>query len=98
MILSALFHAILGEREQSLAALAIANDLHPNDPHYHYLAALATNHLGDTDAALLWLEKALRGGWSTAEIRNIVDLDNLHDDPRFQQLLREVDSQTSGTR
>jgi serine/threonine-protein kinase len=89
-ILTALFQAIAGDREPSLESLRRAIDLRPNDPHYFYLAALAANHLGDTDAALDWLQRAVRGGYSTAEIRTIVDFDNLHSDPRFQQLLREA--------
>ena len=91
LILTALYQALAGDREASLRSLARALELRPNDAHYFYIAGLALNHLGDADASLDWLQRAVRGGYSTAEVRTVVDLDNLHHDPRFQQLLREAD-------
>ena len=91
MILAALYQALIGDREASLASLSRAVDLRPNDAHYFYLAGLALNHLGDADASLEWLRRAVAGGYSTAEIRTSIDLENLHTDARFQQLLRDAD-------
>ena len=91
LILAAVYQALLGNRDESLRSLSRAIDLRPNDAHYFYLASVALNHLGNAEASLDWLRRAVEGGYSTADIRTSVDLENLHPDPRFQQLLRDAD-------
>jgi serine/threonine-protein kinase len=77
----------LGRREESRAALEKALDLRPDVPHHFYFAARVLNRLGERDAALDALARAVRGGHSMAEARFDVEFDNLRDAPRFQALL-----------
>ncbi len=86
-ILMAYDLAMLGERERALAALEQALAMRPNEGHYFYLAALVHGQLGNREAALDWLERSVASGYSTAEIRTSVELDELRQEPRFQALL-----------
>ncbi len=79
--------AMLGERERALAALEKALAMRPNEGHYFYLAALVHAQLGDRGEALDFLERSVAGGYSTAEIRTSVELDDLRTEPRFKALL-----------
>ena len=51
-------------------------------------AALIFNHFGERGTSLEWLGKALRAGVSREQVLQQPDLDNLHNDPRFQELLK----------
>jgi eukaryotic-like serine/threonine-protein kinase len=53
-----------------------------------FSAALIYNHLGDKGLALEWLSKALRAGYSPEMVLQQPDLDNLHGDARFEDLLK----------
>ena len=79
--------AVLGRREESLAALKVALDLRPSTAHYFYFAALVHNRLGEREKALYWLERAVAGGYPLGEIRIEPEFDNLRDDPGIQELL-----------
>jgi len=57
-----------------------------------FSAALIYNHLGDKGLALEWLGKALRAGYSPEMARQQPDLDNLHGDARFEDLLKSSSS------
>ncbi len=87
VILTAIYHALLGDRVEALAHLERATELRPNYAHNDFLAAVVLNHLGETVAALDAVERAVAGGYSKAEIRTIVDLENLYAEPRFQQAI-----------
>jgi serine/threonine protein kinase/tetratricopeptide (TPR) repeat protein len=87
-ILMANYSAMLNDRPQALKQLKLALDLSSDDPEYLLTAAIVYNQLGDREAALAWLEKAIARGYSLAEIRAAPEFDNLRDQPRFQQLLR----------
>jgi hypothetical protein len=51
-------------------------------------AALVYNRLGETGTALEWLSKAVQAGYSVATVRESPDLDNLHDNARYQALVQ----------
>jgi eukaryotic-like serine/threonine-protein kinase len=86
-LLLAYNHAMLDETDETLAQLEEALSLRPTDPEYMFFAGLIHNRLGHRNRALDWLERAVKSGYSTAEIRSTVELDDLHADPRFMALL-----------
>ena len=57
-----------------------------------FSAAIIYNHMGDKGQALEWLGKALRAGYSPGMVRQQPDLDNLHGDARFEDLLKSSSS------
>jgi len=79
---------MLNDRVQALQQLKQALDLSPENPEYLFTGAIVHNQLGDKDMALAWLEKAAAQGYSLGEMRAAPEFDNLHDRPKFQQLLR----------
>jgi hypothetical protein len=48
--------------------------------------------LGDKGQSLEWLGKAVRAGYSAEMARQQPDLDDLHGDPRFEDLLKSASS------
>ncbi len=87
-ILMASYYAMLNDRVQALQQLKQALVLSPENPEYLFTGAIVHNQLGDKDMALAWLEKAAAQGYSLGEMRAAPEFDNLHDRPKFQQLLR----------
>jgi serine/threonine-protein kinase len=81
------YYAMTGNKEDALDHLQAALDSRPQDPEYLYWAGIIHNQLGETELALDWLERAVEYGYSTAEIRNTAELDNLRGRPRFEELL-----------
>jgi len=81
------YYAMLGDRPQALKHLQKALNLNSDIPEYLAIAAVVHNQFGERDEALGWLEKARARGYSPAEIRASPELDNLRDEPRFQQLI-----------
>jgi serine/threonine protein kinase/Tfp pilus assembly protein PilF len=53
-----------------------------------FQAAVVYNQLRETGTALEWLSKALAAGYSKSEVSRSPDLDNLHDNPRYQALMQ----------
>jgi serine/threonine-protein kinase len=86
-IMMANYYAMLRDRSQALKHLQEALNLNPDTPEYLAIAAVVHNQSGEKDQALEWLEKARARGFSPAEIRAAPELDNLRDEPRFQQLI-----------
>ncbi len=81
------YYAMLSDRPQALKHLQEALNLNSDIPEYLAIAAVVHNQFGEKDEALGWLEKARARGYSPAEIRASPELDNLRDEPRFQQLI-----------
>ena len=81
-------HAMLGHRTEAQRELDLAFKATPNDPEAFFYAALVHNQLGDHEAALDWLQKAVQHGYSLPEIKNAVELDNLRQNPKFQALVQ----------
>jgi tetratricopeptide (TPR) repeat protein/TolB-like protein/predicted Ser/Thr protein kinase len=86
-VLLADYYAMLSNRSQALKHLQEALNLNAEIPEYLAMAAIVHNQFGEKDEALGWLEKARARGYSPAEIRASPELDNLRDEPRFQQLI-----------
>ncbi len=87
LLLLAYYRAMLGDAAGSLATLDRALRARPDDPHGFYLAGVIHGRLGRREIALDWLERAARAGYSLAEIRNTIELDDLRAETRFSALL-----------
>lgn len=87
-ILLANYNAMLGRRTQALSLLQHALSLRPNEPEFLLMAAVVHNQFGERAKALAWVERAMARGYSAAEIRTAIELDNLRNDPNFQALIR----------
>lgn len=56
-----------------------------------FRAALVFEQLGEREDALLWVERALEGGYSLRLIEQDPEMDRLREDARFQRLIEEVE-------
>jgi len=83
----AAYWAMLGDRSKSLDCLdrALAGK---NDKELLFQAALVYNQLRETGPTLEWLSKALAAGYSKSVVSKIPELDNLHNNPRYQALMQ----------
>jgi tetratricopeptide (TPR) repeat protein/class 3 adenylate cyclase len=79
--------AMLGNRSQALTYLAESLQLGGNDEEVFAYAAFVYNQLGDTSTALKWLGRALQAGYPASVVRSSPAFDNLHGNPRYQQLV-----------
>lgn len=82
------YWAMLGDRQRALESLdrsLVGND---KDKELLFRAALVYNQLRETGTALEWLSKALAAGYSKSVVNKTPDLDNLHDNPRYQALMQ----------
>jgi serine/threonine-protein kinase len=86
------YSAMTGDRVHALDYLARAVEQSKSDKDVLFSASLIYNDLGDKGLALEWLGKALRAGFSPETARRQPDLDNLHDDPRFLDLMESASS------
>jgi tetratricopeptide (TPR) repeat protein/TolB-like protein len=68
--------------------LSESDKVRPTDPHQLFYAALVYSQLGDRDAAIAWLERAVYWGVPAAELRAWIELDAVRNDPAFQKLVR----------
>jgi len=83
------YWAILGDRRQSLDYLDRALVGKEKDKELLFQAALVYNQLRETGTALEWLSKALAAGYSKSVVSKTLELENLHDNPRYQALMQE---------
>ena len=82
------YYVMIGDRANSLKYLDEELTQSRFDKESLFDAAQIYDHLGDTGLTLEWLAKALRAGYSPQIVLQQPDLDNLHSDPRFQELLK----------
>jgi serine/threonine-protein kinase len=82
------YYAMVSDRLQSLAYLSRAMEQGTSDKDTLFSAAVIYNHLGDKGVAMECLGKAIRAGYTPAMVRQEPDLDNLHGDARFEDLLK----------
>jgi eukaryotic-like serine/threonine-protein kinase len=82
------YHAMIEDRPRALRYLnqSLAHSMSDKDALFS--AAAVYNRIGDTGQALEWLAKALRAGYSGETVMHQPDLDNLHTDKRFQELMK----------
>jgi tetratricopeptide (TPR) repeat protein/TolB-like protein/predicted Ser/Thr protein kinase len=74
----AICHAMVGEKDAAVKALAQAQALAKGDPEISYGAALVYARNGQSELAMRWLTQALTEGYSAAVARNDPALDSLH--------------------
>jgi tetratricopeptide (TPR) repeat protein len=81
--------AMLGRRQAAFGyldkALQLSNE---KDPDVLFEAAMVHNRFGETSKAFVWLEKAVKAGFSPTTISDAPALDNLHGDDKFQAILQ----------
>jgi tetratricopeptide (TPR) repeat protein len=82
----------LGKRAEALANLDRSLQLGQGNKNLLFNAAVVYNELGDTGVALEWLQKAITAGYSRSVVKDAPTFDNLHNNPRFQQMLQEPSS------
>jgi eukaryotic-like serine/threonine-protein kinase len=92
------YYAMTDKREDAMAYLSRAVQQSKSDKEVLFSAAVIYEHFGDKGQALEWLGKALRAGYSPEMARQQPDLDNLHGDPRFEDLLKSTSSGPSTAR
>jgi serine/threonine-protein kinase len=81
------YWSMLGDRTRALDYLD-RSLVGKNEKELLFNAALVYNQLHETGTALEWLSKALAAGYSKSVVSKIPDLDNLHDNPRYQALMQ----------
>jgi tetratricopeptide (TPR) repeat protein len=83
------YNAMLGRRRESFDCLNKALQLsEEKDPDVLFEAAMIHNQFGETSAALEWLRKARRAGFSPTTMLDAPALDNLHGNPDFQAIVQ----------
>jgi tetratricopeptide (TPR) repeat protein/tRNA A-37 threonylcarbamoyl transferase component Bud32 len=82
------YYAMTGDRTSAAQYLNLELQQGKFDKNSLFDAAVIANHFGETGEALEWLGKSMRAGFSPELARLQPDLDNLHGDPRFQELLK----------
>jgi tetratricopeptide (TPR) repeat protein/tRNA A-37 threonylcarbamoyl transferase component Bud32 len=82
------YWAMLGDRTRALDYLN-RSLIGKNDKELLFGATLVYNQLRETGPALEWLSKALAAGYSKSVVSKAPDLDNLHDNPRYQALMQD---------
>lgn len=82
------YWAMLADRSRSLDYLDRSLAGKSKDKDLLFRAALVYNQLRETGTALEWLSKALAAGYSKSVVSKTPDLDNLHDNPRYQALMQ----------
>ena len=83
----ATYWAMLGDRAHALNYLD-GSLVNKKDKQLLFQAALVYNQLHETGTALEWLSKALAAGYSKSVVSKTPNLDNLHDNPRYQALMQ----------
>ncbi len=86
------YHAMIDDRTGALKYLSQSLAYGKSDKDALFSAAAVYNRIGETGPALEWLGKALRAGYSPETVMRQPDLDNLHEDKRFQDLLKSSSS------
>ena len=80
-----------GEADRALSWSRRALELHPEDPSVLINGACVRAKLGRKAEALELLEKTFARGWGKRDwIERNPDFDSLRDDPRFQELLKNL--------
>jgi serine/threonine-protein kinase len=92
-ILLARYCAVLGRRGEAIDHVKIALKQRNPSAHFLEIAAVVYNFLGDQANAIAFLQKAVADHLPLSELLNEMELDNLHDLPQFQQLIKTAQEQ-----
>jgi tetratricopeptide (TPR) repeat protein len=82
------YHQALGHSNRARELLEEALKLAPNDLEVMFHSGNTYEALGDRDEALKWITKAVKGGYSLAQVDRAPELQELKEDPRFARMLR----------
>jgi tetratricopeptide (TPR) repeat protein len=89
---------VLGEEERAKSWLKRALEMNPDDSVLLYNVACNFATLGEVDEAIDFLARAIEHGMASAAwMRNDADLKPLHDDARFQALLKQLEEKGAAT-
>jgi serine/threonine-protein kinase len=83
-------YAMMGDASNAIDFMNRALVINHTDPGLMFTAALVYNQLQQTGPALEWLDKALAAGYSPSLVAKSPSLDNLHTNPRYQQLMQSA--------
>jgi tetratricopeptide (TPR) repeat protein len=83
------YYSMLGDRKQALNYLDRSLQLGQSDKQLLFNAAEVYNQLRETGVSLEWLRKALDAGYSRSQVAADPSFDNLHDNPRYQALMKQ---------
>ncbi|HEX6496394.1 MAG TPA: protein kinase [Acidobacteriaceae bacterium] len=81
------YYSMFGDAPKAIDLMNRALATNHTDSGLMFNAALMYNQLRQTGPALEWLGKALAAGYSPSVVAKAPALDNLHSNPRYQQLL-----------
>lgn|GEM_PF-1665573 len=85
----AAYYSMIGEKQKAYDMVKRSLKLAPNDVEIMFRAGTTYEQLGDRNEALLWLEKAIKNGYSISELIRQPDLKLLIEDDRFKQILQD---------
>ncbi len=86
-------YSMLGDAPNAIEFLNRALAINHTDNQLMINAALLYNQLHQTGPALEWLDKALKAGYPPSIVAKAAALDNLHSNPRYQQLMHSAQHQ-----
>jgi serine/threonine protein kinase/tetratricopeptide (TPR) repeat protein len=86
-------YSMLGNAPQAIDFMNRALAINHTDNGLMFNAALLYNQLHQTGLALEWLSKALQAGYSPSVVAKAPAMDNLHSNPRYQQLMQSAQHQ-----
>jgi tetratricopeptide (TPR) repeat protein/TolB-like protein len=93
MVELALCDSTLGKQTQAIALIRQARSHAPADPEIMFRTAEIYQQGGDHAAALDWLDKAARAGYSVADIQHDPTFQGIRDDPRYKQIVQQPPAQ-----
>ena len=91
----AVCNSALGKQKEAIALINNAAAHSKADPEIQFRAAEIYEQGGNHAAALKKLELAVHMGYSVADVQRDPTFEQLHKDPRYQQLVRQVSPQTA---
>ena len=83
-------YSMVGDAPKAIDFINRALTINHTDPGLMFGAAEVYNQLQQTGPALEWLGKALQAGYPRSVVATAEALDNLHSNPRYQQLLEST--------
>jgi serine/threonine-protein kinase len=86
------YHALLGEQEKARALLAEVIAEAPTDPNVMESLGESFDDLGDRQAALEWIGRALAAGYPRAVIEHSPALRELRADPGYARLIGDEEA------
>ncbi|MGA9717984.1 MAG: serine/threonine-protein kinase [Acidobacteriaceae bacterium] len=86
-------YSMVGDSSKALDFLNRSLAINHTDKELMFNAAVVYNQLHQTGSALEWLGKALAAGYASSVVAKAAALDNLHTNPRYQQLMQSSQHQ-----